>query len=332
MEVSIIMPVCNSQKYIFRAVKSAVNQDFDSFELIIVDYGSVDDSRLICAQFEKKYNNVKIIDCTERNIYSALNKGIKEAAGVFVIFALCEGFYYNDYIKSLYLKQEETRADIIVFGAKIIDTVRKKELIFSPEEHCGNTAGFFEYYKNIYSDNYKNINMICGKLFKKEILEKNYIKFPEYDSNGHEEFIYNYLAVCKSVSQSRACIYDLYVYPPESIDTDITPFYELAEYRLKLFEKEGIELNSELEYSFRVYSAVEAVLYDICSDKGLSLREKKRLIRKVFENSSVESGIKKYAPFNREEKWIKFFMDNRLFLFTYIFILMYLKKNFIYNF
>ena len=145
MEVSIIMPVCNSQKYIFRAVKSAVNQDFDSFELIIVDYGSVDDSRLICAQFEKKYNNVKIIDCTESIIYSALNKGIKEAAGVFVIFALCEGFYYNDYIKSLYLKQEETRADMIVFGAKIIDTVRKKELIFSPEEYCGNTAGFFEY-------------------------------------------------------------------------------------------------------------------------------------------------------------------------------------------
>ncbi len=149
MEVSVIMPVCNSQKYIIRAVKSAIGQNFDDFELIIVNYGSTDDSRLICAQFEKRCGKIRIVDCDENCIYSALNMGLREAKGNFIVFAPCEGFYYESYLFDLYKKQMATKADIIIFGVKLIDAVIKKELCFSPSDYCGDVKGLLENYKNI---------------------------------------------------------------------------------------------------------------------------------------------------------------------------------------
>ena len=48
VSVSIIMPVYNSEKYLRKAVDSVLNQDFEGFELILVDDGSPDNSGAIC--------------------------------------------------------------------------------------------------------------------------------------------------------------------------------------------------------------------------------------------------------------------------------------------
>ncbi|WP_420884673.1 glycosyltransferase family 2 protein, partial [Absicoccus porci] len=61
MKVSIIMPVYNSEKYLEHAVNSILSQDFDDFELILVDDGSPDNSGQICDDFAKKDKRVKVI-------------------------------------------------------------------------------------------------------------------------------------------------------------------------------------------------------------------------------------------------------------------------------
>ena len=43
-KISIIMPVYNSEKYLSKAVESVLNQDFEDYELILVDDGSTDNS------------------------------------------------------------------------------------------------------------------------------------------------------------------------------------------------------------------------------------------------------------------------------------------------
>ena len=55
------MPVYNSEKYVSKAIESVLAQDFEDFELILVNDGSTDNSAEICDQFAEKYEKVRVI-------------------------------------------------------------------------------------------------------------------------------------------------------------------------------------------------------------------------------------------------------------------------------
>lgn len=60
-KISVIMPVYNSEKYVSKAIESVLAQDFEDFELILVNDGSTDNSAEICDQFAEKYEKVRVI-------------------------------------------------------------------------------------------------------------------------------------------------------------------------------------------------------------------------------------------------------------------------------
>lgn len=61
INVSVIIPVYNSEKYIERCIKSVVNQSYKTLEIIIINDGSTDDSLEICKKYAKKDIRIKII-------------------------------------------------------------------------------------------------------------------------------------------------------------------------------------------------------------------------------------------------------------------------------
>ena len=46
-KVSVIVPVCNSEKYISKCIESILNQTYRDFELLIINDGSIDSSEKI---------------------------------------------------------------------------------------------------------------------------------------------------------------------------------------------------------------------------------------------------------------------------------------------
>lgn len=85
--VSIITPMFNSERYIEDAITSVINQDYQDWEMIIVDDGSTDNSKKIAKKYELKDNRIKLI-IQERNagVVAARNRGIKEAKGRYLAF------------------------------------------------------------------------------------------------------------------------------------------------------------------------------------------------------------------------------------------------------
>ena len=63
MKLSIIVPVYNVEKYLRKCVISLVHQDFENYEVILVDDGSTDESPQICDEFvcESQESRVKSI-------------------------------------------------------------------------------------------------------------------------------------------------------------------------------------------------------------------------------------------------------------------------------
>lgn len=81
--VSVVMPVFNGEDHLRKAVDSILRQSMDDFELIIVDDGSTDRSRLILSSYTD--SRIRIIEngCNI-GLAASLNKGVEAARGIFI--------------------------------------------------------------------------------------------------------------------------------------------------------------------------------------------------------------------------------------------------------
>ena len=81
---SVIIPAYNAEKFIARAVKSVLDQNYSDFELIILDDGSTDGTKAQIEQFAD--NRIRYIYEENGGVSAARNKGIIESKGQYICF------------------------------------------------------------------------------------------------------------------------------------------------------------------------------------------------------------------------------------------------------
>lgn len=94
--ISVVMPVYNNEKYLPIAVKSILEQDYEDYELIIVDDGSTDKTPQIVDRIASDSTKVRAIHQENQWIYASFNRGIQEAKGQYIYIVnsddrLCPG-------------------------------------------------------------------------------------------------------------------------------------------------------------------------------------------------------------------------------------------------
>jgi glycosyltransferase involved in cell wall biosynthesis len=80
--VSVVIPSYNRASLLKEAVDSVLGQDFDDFELIVIDDGSTDDT----AGLLQSYPNICVVRQDHRGVSAARNAGIRRASGRFLAF------------------------------------------------------------------------------------------------------------------------------------------------------------------------------------------------------------------------------------------------------
>jgi len=96
--VSIIIPVYNGEKYLTKAIQSALGQTWANKEIIVVDDGSADSSVQIAKGFGS--NNVKIIQQKNAGAAAARNAGLTEARGEYIQFLDADDLLSPDKIEA----------------------------------------------------------------------------------------------------------------------------------------------------------------------------------------------------------------------------------------
>ena len=89
-DLSIIVPVYNGEKYIERLLTSIAETnpgDVYSYEIILVNDGSSDNSGRICRRFRERWPQVRYFEKSNEGIASARNVGLREARGTYITFA-----------------------------------------------------------------------------------------------------------------------------------------------------------------------------------------------------------------------------------------------------
>jgi teichuronic acid biosynthesis glycosyltransferase TuaG len=85
--ISIITPLYNAEKYIKDTIESVINQDYENWEMLIVDDCSKDRSKLIVEKYMELDKRIKLISLENNmGVAFARNIGIKSASGEYLAF------------------------------------------------------------------------------------------------------------------------------------------------------------------------------------------------------------------------------------------------------
>lgn len=174
-KVSVIVPIYNVEKYLTRCLDSILNQKLDSYEIVMVDDGSTDNSLLIAKEYERKYKNqIQVISQPNKGAGGARNTGIAHAQGEYLLFVDSDDVIKKNTLKILYEKINKANADIAFFGLEYAD--EKGNTIFSQ-------TWFKEPYVEFELDDYPYIfaqdPYICDKMIKRSLFVDNNIWFTE---------------------------------------------------------------------------------------------------------------------------------------------------------
>ena len=86
--ISIIVPVFNAEKFLDRCVQSILEQTYEKFELILVDDGSTDSSRMLCDKYAVNDKRVRSFHKLNGGANSARIMGLENAIGEFVFLLI----------------------------------------------------------------------------------------------------------------------------------------------------------------------------------------------------------------------------------------------------
>lgn len=222
-EVSIILPVYNSEESLHKCINSILNQTFADFELIIINDGSNDNSLKVCEELKQQDNRITLINQKNSGVSAARNKGLSVAKGSYIMFCDSDDYVDDDWIESLYNTITENTDSLIVCNMNK-SVGQNINYDFKSEN---NHMSYFELYKigmSAYTPN---------KIFSRRIIAENNLTFDINCSFSEDvKFICEYYNHCKDVVFINKQLYYYNIsdtglsksYKANSFDLHIMPF------------------------------------------------------------------------------------------------------------
>ena len=175
MQFSVIVPVYNAEKTIHRCVDSILQQNAMDMELLLVNDGSSDSSEEICLFYAAKDPRVRYISKENGGVSSARNVGLDAASGKYVMFVDSDDYVSPDYFQCITDVLQRYDWDLIRFSLCDANRALGAESVPSEAEYHTRKAAFPKIIDDICS---KALNSPCGKVYRREILEREQIRFP----------------------------------------------------------------------------------------------------------------------------------------------------------
>lgn len=86
VSISVIIPAYNAESTIRKAVDSVLMQTVSIREIILIDDGSTDQTAILCDEFEKQFESIRVIHTDNRGAAAARNTGLEAATGSLIGF------------------------------------------------------------------------------------------------------------------------------------------------------------------------------------------------------------------------------------------------------
>lgn len=183
--LSVIIPAYNVEKYIERCINSVLNQYLKNIEIIVIDDGSKDKTSDICLKMSENNKSIIYKKVQNSGCSAARNLGISMAKGKYIAFLDSDDWVDSDMYVNMVGEAEKHQADIVICGFKKLD--ENKNLLSTVKIPKRST-------KNDYIDcTTEWFASPCNKIYKKDLLEKNNIRFLLNIYTG-EDMFFNFMS------------------------------------------------------------------------------------------------------------------------------------------
>ena len=202
MFLSFIIPVYNAEAYLKECLESILHQDlsYNEYEIICVNDGSTDRSLGLLKEYDKAYDNIRVIDQENSGVSAARNNGLDTASGEYVWFADADDFIGKNVLNMLKTFLSSSLIDVAQLGAYPF----QNEL--SQSEKTAYEEG------KLQPKSYANYVFVTRNIFKREFLNRYHIRFyTELSYSEDKVFISEILSENPVVAQvKKACYYYRY--------------------------------------------------------------------------------------------------------------------------
>ena len=207
MDISVVIPIYNVEKYLRRCIDSILHQVDVIQEIILVDDGSTDTSGIICDEYADKNPEIKCLHISNSGPATAKNVGYDHATGNYIAFIDSDDEIKPNMLSLMLQSGYKYNADIVCCNYIQIN----EDGSFSHTKHTGKEyiLNRDEALKAILTKD-KIYSQCWTKIYKKSMIDANHIKNTD-GLKTDEDFIYNIQAFACS---KTVCIVDqpLYIY------------------------------------------------------------------------------------------------------------------------
>lgn len=195
--ISIIVPIYNSARYICECVYSVLEQTYENFELILIDDGSLDESKDICLKLCETDKRIRFFTQEHRGVSAARNTGLKAAEGKYLFYMDSDDIIHPDLLKTLYNELVKTHSTMAVSQFSFIENKNYVKMMIPIDNEA---KGLFTYLESSKALDYfihavyQEFLAIAGKMILRSAAQTFF--FDESLSHGEDsKYIYQIL-VC----------------------------------------------------------------------------------------------------------------------------------------
>ena len=286
--ISIIIPVYNAAKFLDQTITSCLKQDYPHLEIILINDGSTDDSKIICEKYQKTSvattsSSILFFDRPHQGVSTTRNFGLDHFSGEYFCFLDADDLLAENFISTLYALAKENDLNYITSGYQRFvgnfptpepqnpaSAKSSKEKPRKPKSTKSSRESLRIYDK---SDFYKQLldlnsgyNFCHMKLFKKSL---RHIRFDESLSVA-EDALYNF-KILNELNSFGATSAPLYLYRVHQNSTVRTFSEDYAEKYRKSLQKirnylQENQSNLYQKYQKYFYAFVAAHLFFILAN------------------------------------------------------------------
>ena len=171
-QISVIVPVYNTDEYLEECITSIRVQSFDNIEIILIDDGSSDNSAEICDDMAAADPRIRVRHNNHKGIAATRNDGLSMARGKYIMFVDSDDWIDVNFCETPYTVAEKNNSDLVIFQLwkyGYEDLLLKDQDTSLEEGPADQRTVLVEYWDSVGSYS-------VNKLFRKELF--NGIRYP----------------------------------------------------------------------------------------------------------------------------------------------------------
>lgn len=206
IKLSIIVPVYNAEKYLYKNVMTLIQQTISSadYEIILINDGSKDASSEICFQLSQDYSNIILISQKNSGVSVARNAGIEKARGHYITFVDSDDYVCPEYVETIFELVDEEKEFYILDNFIVEDHIKgsEKQWLLELIKKRYTIDDVLSYLCS------SRINAPWDKIYLKSVIKSHDLKF-EVGLNMGEDVLFNlkYASYVNNVKVSDLKIY-----------------------------------------------------------------------------------------------------------------------------